>query len=265
MASVGEIFRYLDQKAPFSYQLDYDNAGFLLGREEAEVSRVLVALDASDVVVEEAIAQGVQLLVTHHPIIWGKLSALTDHDTTGRRLLQLLDAGIAVISTHTNLDMVEGGVNTVLAAALHLQHPIPLQQDGVDAAGQPYGLGRVGVRAAGETSPALFAQEVKAALGLQGLRLMDAGRPVLRVAVGGGACGSMLAEVLAQGCDTFVSAEFKHDVYLEAQAQGVNLIDAGHYGTEALVCPVLVDWLRAGFPTLKVLLSAREGEVFSYT
>lgn len=264
MASVGDVYRFLDQCAPFSYQLDFDNAGFLLGREDAQVSSVLVALDLTEEVLEEAIKQSVNLIVTHHPVIWGKLSSVTDRDLTGRKLLRLVEHEIAVISAHTNLDTVEGGVNTVLARTLGLTETSPLHEDGLDEKGQPYGIGRVGVREAGETTLLDFAQEVKTALQLDGVRFMDAGRTVHRVAVGGGACGGMLSDVLRAGCDTFVTSELKHDVFLDAKARGINLIDAGHYGTETVVCPVLADWLQEAFPNLTVKISTKQGEVFSY-
>lgn len=264
MARVKDIYAFLEGKAPFSLQLDFDNAGFLVGRSEAPVQRLLVALDITPEVIAEAADMQAQLIVSHHPVIWGQLSAVTDGDLTGRRLLALIESGIAAICAHTNLDAVEGGVNSALAERLSLLAPVPLVQDGVDEAGRPYGIGRVGLRAGGETTLAAFAGEVKERLQLQSVRLMDAGRPVHKVAVGGGACGGMIPEALAHGCDTFVTSDLKHDQYLEARALGINLIDAGHYSTETVVCPVLADWLRAAFPEVDVRRSARQGEVFSY-
>ena len=90
------------------------------------------------------------------------------------------------------------------------------------------------------------------------------GVPVQKVAVGGGACGSMLAEAQGMGCDTFLTADLKHDIYLEARALGINLLDAGHYSTETVVCPVVAGWLEAAFPELQVTVSQRQGEVFQY-
>ena len=84
-----------------------------------------------------------------------------------------------------------------------------------------------------------------------------------RVAVGGGACGGMLSDAAAKGCDTFVTADVKYDVFLTARALGVNLIDAGHFSTENVVCPVLASWLGEGFPEVEVVLSQRHKEVFS--
>ena len=129
--------------------------------------------------------------------------------------------------------------------------------------GTPYGIGRVGLRAGGAASLAEFAREMKELLHVPGVRFLDAGKPVHKVAVGGGSCGSMLSQVAAHGCDTFVTADLKHDMYLEARDLGVNLLDAGHHATEALICPVVADWLREAFPAVAVEVTRHQGEVFA--
>ena len=91
---------------------------------------------------------------------------------------------------------------------------------------------------------------------------MEAGRPVHRVAVGGGACASMLSDALAAGCDTFVTADVKYDQYLEAKALGINLMDAGHFATEDVVCPALVQFLARQFPEAEVRRAETHREVY---
>ncbi|MEG2119875.1 MAG: Nif3-like dinuclear metal center hexameric protein, partial [Pseudoflavonifractor sp.] len=132
-----------------------------------------------------------------------------------------------------------------------------------DAEGVPYGIGRVG-QVKHPMPLSEFAAHVKARLGAGGVRLVDCGKPVCRVAVGGGACGDLLPDAVSAGCDTFVTADVKYDGFLAAKALGLNLIDAGHYPTENVVCPVLVEWLQAGFPEIPVLQSKCHNEVFSY-
>ena len=265
MATVKDIFTYLDKKAPFRYQADFDNAGFLAGHGAQIVDRVLVALDITPRTIQEAAEKNCQLIVAHHPVIWGQIGRVTDETTTGQNLLALIEHGIAAICAHTNLDAVEGGVNTALAARLGLQDTVPLEEEGIDENGVPYGVGRVGTLPVSRPMAlADFAALLKNALDLEGVRVLDAGAPVCKVAVGGGACGSMLPLVKAMGCDTFVTSDLKHDLYLEARARGVNLLDAGHYSTETVVCPVLADWLREGFPGLAVMVSETQGEVFAY-
>ena len=262
VTTVGEVYKFLQEKTPFELQEDFDNAGFLVGREGIQVSKILVALDITEPVVEEAAEQGAQLIVAHHPVIFGSLRSITDRTVTGRVLLSLAERGIAAICAHTNLDAVEGGVNDALALRLGLTDIEQLNQKGVDGQGRAYGIGRVG--RVSEQPLYDFAMGVKRLLGSNGLRLVDGGKPVRKVAVGGGACANMLEDVLAKGCDTFVTSDVKYNHFLEAKAQGLNLIDAGHFPTEDVVCPVLLDWLAERFPQISVSISKRHHEVFSY-
>lgn len=106
----------------------------------------------------------------------------------------------------------------------------------------------------------VFARRIKEALHAGGLRVYDAGREVDKVAVGGGSCGSMLPDVQASGCDTFITSDVKYDVFLEAKALGINLIDAGHFPTEDLICNVLVRRLRDRFPDIITQKSQCHGD-----
>ena len=264
MATVRDIFAQMDQWAPFETQMDFDNAGFLVGRGEREVRKILVSLDITEPVADEAAEWGADLIVAHHPVIFHPVKRLTDETPTGRTLLALAERGIAAICAHTNLDAVAGGVNDALAQKLGLVQIEQLHQDGVDASGRPYGIGRVGNTVGAPMYAPAFAAFVKEALGANGVRYVDARRPVRRVAVGGGACADMLRDALALGCDTFVTADVKYNGFLDAKALGVNLIDAGHYPTEQVVCPVLAKWLSSGFPQVEIVPTNRHKEVFSY-
>ena len=259
MATVKDVWNLLDRKAPFRTQMDFDNAGFLVGRGDQQVTRVLVALDITPEVIREAAEKGCQLILAHHPVIM--VTDLCDHQMLSD---MHIEQGIAAICAHTNLDAAEGGVNTALALRLGLRDQVPLAVDGTDEAGRPYGVGRVGQLEGGPMTVDHFARRAKETLGLSGIRVLDAGVPVQRVAVGGGACGSMLPQVRAMGCDTFLTADLKHDLYLEAREAGMNLLDAGHYSTEAVVCPVIAQWVREAFPDLWVEVAENQGEVFEY-
>ena len=161
----------------------------------------------------------------------------------------------------TNLS--QGGVNVCLAQALELTDLEQLHQDGVDRSGQPYGIGRVGnVSANNSLSAGEYAAFVKEKLHAAGVRFADGGKPVRRVAVGGGSCGSMLADAAAAGCDTFVTADVKYDQFLEARALGITLMDAGHYATENVVCPKIVQYLSLKFPGIPVKISQTHQEAY---
>ena len=264
MASVKDIHQILDTWAPFQIQMDFDNAGFLVGRGDREVSKILVALDITPEVAREAAEWGAQLVVSHHPVIFHPAKSVTDGDFTGLTLLTLIEGGVAAICAHTNLDAVAGGVNDALAHRLDLVQIEPLKQGGVDASGRPYGIGRIGNTVGAPMYAPAFAAFVKQQLGANGVRYVDARRPVRRVAVGGGACADLLSDALALGCDTFVTADVKYNGFLDAKALGINLIDAGHYPTEQVVVPVLAKWLSDAFPKVEVFVTARHKEAFSY-
>jgi len=253
MATVCEIRDALFAAAPAYMKMDWDNVGLLCGRADREVRRVLVALDPMLDTLEEASELGAELVVTHHPVIFEGVKAVTDETVTGRNLLFLIENGIAAINLHTNLDCAPGGVNDCLAELLGLQDVRVLNPAGTDEQGRPYGLLRAGTVPLAALPD--FAAFVREKLGCPGLRWADGGRPVRLVAVGGGSCGSEMDDVLRAGCDTFVTADLKYNHFEEAKYRGLNLVDAGHFETENPVCGRIEAVLRAAFPGLEVLRS----------
>lgn len=263
MAKVKDIYRCIDEFAPFSTQMSFDNAGLLVGGEEEEVTKLLLTLDITLPVIEEAAAWGAQLIVSHHPVIFDPVKRIVAGDPTGEKLAALLRHGLSAICAHTNLDVALGGVNDALAQVLGLKDCTVLEPMGTDREGRVYGLGRAGM-ADKEYSFTDFAGHVKERLGSNGVRFVDPCRPVRRVAVGGGSCGSCLGEAWKQGCDVLVTADVKYDVFLEAKALGMGLIDAGHFPTENVVLPVLEERLNTAFPAVECRRSTVHHEVFSY-
>ena len=252
MATVADILKYIESIAPPYMAESWDNVGLLCGRKEKPVSRILVALDPFNTVIREAIDLGADLIVTHHPLIFrDKLMAINEDTPTGESLLTLMENGIAAINAHTNLDLAPGGVNDILAAKLGLQNVTILNPEGVNEAGEPYGLLRSGTVG-------------KQALGCQGLRYVDGGKPVSRVAVGGGSCADGMYEVAAAGCDTFVTADVKYNQFRSAFELGLNLIDAGHFHTENPTMPILAEKLRAAFPETEVIFSANHTDCMNF-
>lgn len=263
MASVKEVYAIIDKIAPFNTQEGFDNAGFLVGREDREVKRILVALDITGEVVEEAVHWGAELIVSHHPVIFNPINSVTDKTIAGRVLLALTENKIAAICAHTNLDAAHGGVNGCLAQALELSEIGQLCQAGTDDRGRPYGIGRTGTAHQPGLPAGQYAAFVKEKLGSACVRFVDGGHPVQKVAVGGGACGSMLEDALAKGCDTFVTADLKYNQFLEAKALGLTLLDAGHFPTENVVCAPLARRLCKEFPQVEVRVSLVHREVYS--
>ena len=261
MITVADILKYMETIAPSRMAEDWDKIGLNCGRKSKKVNKILVALDPFPHVCREAIQIGADLLVTHHPLVW-EPGFITDETIQGKCILSLTEHGIAHINAHTNLDCAPGGVNDTLAQRLQLRDITIAEPSGVDENGQPWGLLRIGSTPAQPLDA--FITTVKNTLCCDGLRYVDAGKDVRRVAVGGGACGSEIMQALNAGCDTFVTADIKYNQFWNAKELGINLIDAGHFHTENPVCSILQKKLAKHFPNIEVVISEIHRDCVKY-
>jgi dinuclear metal center YbgI/SA1388 family protein len=263
MTTVNDILNALVVFAPYEAAENWDNNGLILGDKAATVSRVLVALDVTGAVIGEAAALGAQLIVTHHGPLYDGIKTVTLDTAVGKVVSAVLRNGLSVISMHTNLDSVPGGVTETFAKKAGLSGPFEVFSNVTTLAdGRISGLGRVSDL--GKPVPvAAFAQSVAQALGSAVTRYADAGHPARRVGVVSGGGASYLRDAVQAGCDTFLTGEAKHGAFLEARELGVNLIEAGHFHTENVIVPVLADLLRKGFPRVEVLVSEKHAAPFA--
>lgn len=255
MPTVKEIEKSLFSWAPLELAESWDNVGLLVGSGEAPVTKVLIALDITEEVVAEAIERGCELIVAHHPVMnctWHKVQNVLDDNKQGRIITKLLQNGVSAICMHTNLDAADGGVNDCLAEILDLHDTIPLNSEKI---------GRVGTLSCEKGLEEYLSFVVKS-LGCNGLRYKDCGKRVHRVAVGGGACGDFIDQAIALGCDTFVTSDLSYHEYLDTQ--GLNLIDAGHFPTENIVCPAIAAFVSKQFTGIKPFISTSHKDVIQY-
>ncbi len=227
-----EVQDYLDGVMPFASAEDWDNVGLLVGSPDTAVCGILVTLDVTPAAIAAAERVGANLIVSHHPVIFSPLKRLAAEDIVYR----LAAAGIAVISVHTNLD--KDSVNDVLAARLGLCDVTPTAD----------GICRVGHLP--QPLPAAdFAAQVGAALATA-VRT-NGGGEVATVALCGGSGGDFLPGLVGTA-DAFVTGEVKHHEWLEANAHGLTVVEAGHYATEVPVVEPLAQRLAAAFPAVTV-------------
>lgn len=261
MATIADILACIETFAPVSMKEPWDNVGLNCGHPGKEVSTILVSLDPSHEACLEAKEVGAELLLTHHSLIW-KPGFITDATPWGRDVLFLIENGIACVNAHTNLDECPGGVNDELARILGLQNVSVIQPRGIDASGQEWGLLHMG-----EVEPQSledFLPFVKSVLGTPVLRYADGGKPVHRVAVGGGSCGTEFMDAVNAGCDTFITADVKYNQFWDAQSNGITIIDAGHFYTENPVVAVLAQKVQAAFPEIKVIISKNHRDCMKF-
>ena len=243
--TVRELYAFFEEKIPRALSCDWDNDGLMVCPDDTrEVRRVLVALDITAAVAEQAIREGYDLVVSHHPLIFHPLKAVAPGEATVNKVIRLLTSGVSAMSFHTRLDAVAGGVNDVLANAIGLQNITPFGKNGEE-------MGRIGTLAA-PMSLREFAELVKRATGAKQVQISSNGKPVFKVAVlgGGGAGESGAAE--AAGADTYLTGDLRHDQLTEAPERGMNMVQGGHFFTENLVCDRIRELLLEADSTLTV-------------
>lgn len=235
LATCKDIADAMERFAPPVLREDWDNVGLLLGSFGQSVSKVLVTLDVLDNVVEEALANRADMIVSHHPVIFKGVKRLNDGDKAGKRLLTLIRSGIAVYAAHTNLDAAEGGTNDVLFDALGLLNKEGLKPSGHE--GYPFACGRVG-NLPEATTLAAFAARVRGAVSAEYVTYSgEDNAPVRRVGLctGAGAAAEYFALAKEKGCDAYVTGDVTHHAAQAALDMGLCVVDATHYYTEMIV------------------------------
>lgn len=237
--TVRELYEILNEKIPPSLSCPWDNDGLMCCPDGTrKVGRVLITLDVTEAAVDYAVRGGYDLILSHHPMIFKGLRAVNEEQYIARKTIRLIREGISVMSFHTRLDAVEGGVNDTLAALLGLRDVSPFGEEAI---------GRIGTLPA-PISAREFAERVKALLHAPAVFLGDAGRPVSRVALLGGSGGDDLSAAKAAGADTYLSGNLGYHDMTDAPEAGMNLLEAGHYFTEQPVTKTLKQMLLAILP-----------------
>ena len=241
--TVKDIYKRLDMRIPKELSEPWDNDGVMCCADFLqEVNKVIITLDVTEDVVDYAIESCVDLIISHHPLIFKPLTSVCESNHVGRKVIKLLENGITVLSFHTRLDKVVGGVNDKLCDLLGIKDAIPFGEGD---------LGRIGYI---ESERLLddFAYHVKDTLDADVVRVADALNPVRHVAVVGGDGKSYVKDAIALGADTYVSGRIGYNVMEEAAEMGINLIEAGHYFTEQPITEFLRDLLISYDPSLSI-------------
>ena len=221
--TVKELYAEFSRIIPRELSEEWDNDGLMCSADtSAEVRRVLCVLDVTEEIVDYAIEQCFDLIVSHHPLIFRPIASVTEDNPTARKVIKLIESGISVFSFHTRADKVSGGVNDSLCDLLGMYDTEPCG-DGE--------LGRLG-ELDEEMSLEDFAYKLKETIGADAVRYADGYNTVRRVAVVGGDGKSYIAAAVAAGADTFVSGRIGYNAMEEASERGINLVEAGHYFTE---------------------------------
>lgn len=241
-----KIFEVTEERYPREYACDWDNVGLLAGDREREVQTVYIALDATDEVIEAAIQAKADLLLTHHPMIFGSIKRVTTDDYVGKRLIRLIQNGITYYAMHTNYDVC--GMAELSAKLLGLTDTVVLEE-----VYNGEGIGRVG-RLSEVMTLKECAELVKERFHLPNVKVF--GEPdsrVERAAISPGSGKSMAGPALAAGVEVLITGDIDHHTGIDMKDQGLAIIDAGHYGIEHIYIEDMKEFLGDRFPELTVI------------
>ena len=245
---VKDIIKEIEDFAPLSIQETWDNSGLCVGSPEDEVTSVLLALDCTPSLVDEAVACGADMIVTHHPLIFSGLKKISLHDMTGLAVIKAIKAGIAIYAAHTNADKVLGGVSGAMAERLGLKNIAILSDEG-----EGTGLGVVGDLA----EPLTAEQAVALVKEKFSIRTLKTSRPVegliTRVAMCGGSGGSLIGAALKSGAELYISGDISYHNYFTQE--NFMLMDIGHYESEIDIVDILFALIKKKFPTFAVRIT----------
>lgn len=244
-----EIIRILEEQYPLSYAESWDNPGFLVGDLEWEVEKIFLALDVTDETLEAAVKAGADMMLTHHPLIFSGIKSVRADNLIGNRIIRAIQNRISCYAMHTNFDVL--GMADLSADLLDLTHrqvlEVTYQEDG-----KQEGIGRVGnlERPMHLSDLGAF---VKARFGLPFVKLYgDLGKKVERVAVCTGSGKSLMKDVLRSGAQVYVTGDMDYHSAIDAVAQGIGIVDAGHYGTEYIFMAYMEERLKCWLPQIEV-------------
>ena len=244
---VRDIISVIEDLAPASIQESWDNSGLVIGSPEQEVKGVLIGLDCTPRLVDEAVSCGADMIVTHHPLIFGGLKKISPKDPVGLAVIKAVSAGIAA---HTTADKVLGGVSGTMARRLGLVNISVLDEEG-----DGVGLGAVGDLEEPVGSEE-FIEKVKKAFNLPVVRCSSpSGITVRRVAMCGGSGSSLIPNAISSGAQAFICGDVSYHHFFTPN--GFMIMDIGHFEGEVEICDVLFSLLRKNFPTFAVRTSEK--------
>lgn len=223
-----ELCKLIEKSFPLYIAKDYDNVGLLVGRETNDIKKVLVSLEVTEKVIDEAIEKNADIIVSHHPLIFKPLKKITDSSYVSNMVFKLIENKIGLYAAHTNFDGANGGMNDILCEELQLANIEYIEDKG------GYGIGRIGVL----NEPMNFNDfclYLKKKFNIESLIVSgDLNKTINKVGVVGGSGSDFLRDCLRSGCDCLVTGDVKHHIALDYSNMGINIVDLTHYASEII-------------------------------
>lgn len=239
------IIKAFEELAPLPLAEEWDNSGLLIGSKDKEINRVYIALDATDDVVNDAIENEVDLLLTHHPLIFKSLKSITEDEFIGRRIIKLIQNNVSYYTMHTNFDVA-------VMADLAADYLRLSQKEALEKTDELHGIGKVGLLPS-EMGLKELCEYVKKAFSLEHVKVFgDTSKLIKKVAIMPGSGKSYIKNTLHSQADVMITGDIDHHDGIDGVAQGLIIIDAGHYGIEHIFVDFMKQFIEDRFLGIKV-------------
>jgi dinuclear metal center YbgI/SA1388 family protein len=260
--TIQDIYKILDEYAPFSLQESYDNSGLLAGDPQQTVKTVVLTLDITIPVIEEAVQKDADLILAHHPVIWTPLRSISP----SHPVWHLVRHNIGAICSHTCFDIAAGGLNDAFGQRLRKFIPMQEKNDPLTVLSGERNLGNCADLTAPADAEALAAN-LKEALGCISLRYIRGRKAgaIRRIAWCTGSGGDLIQDAMQAGADALITGDCKHSVWAEAQNRNFTLFDCGHFETEVIIIEQFRRILEKSAPELHIIDSAVGSKPFFQT
>lgn len=260
MRIVNDVIKEMEKIAPTYLKEDFDNVGLMVGDRSKEVKKVLLALDCTLNVIEEAKRENADLIITHHPLIFRRPSNITTDTLQGKKIIELIKNDISLYSSHTNLDSVENGLNSTIVSLLGFEEGAILEANKKE---QSAGIGRL-VSLNESISLEQLVDKVKKALSINHLRVVNGNDKITKIAIINGSGQDFIGKAVSLGADCIITGDTTYHFASDYKELGISILDVGHFASEQLVFFNVMKKLEEKFRDIEFITSKVEEDPFNF-
>lgn len=262
MKKVKDIIRIMEEFAPKTLKEDFDNVGLMVGDRNKEVKKILLALDCTLNVIQEAKEEKVDLIITHHPLIFRKPSNITTDTLIGKKIIELIKNDISLYSSHTNLDSAENGLNETIVNLLGYSTKELIEVNKM-ARNDNEGLGRI-VRLEDFIKLEDLIKDVKEKLNVKSLKVVNGCEKVKNIAIINGSGSDFFEKAYRKGADCIITGDTTYHYASDYKELGVSIIDTGHFSSEWIVFLEVMNKLKYNLKDIEILISSKSEDPYTF-
>lgn len=262
MKKIKDIIRIMEEFAPKTLKEDFDNVGLMVGDRNKEVKKILLALDCTLDVIKEAKEKSVDLIITHHPLIFRKPSSITTDTLIGKKIIELIKNDISLYSSHTNLDSAENGLNETIVNLLGYSTNELIEVNKM-ARNDNEGLGRI-VRLEDFIKLEDLIEDIKEKLNVKSLKVVKGCEKVKNIAIINGSGSDFFEKAYKKGADCIITGDTTYHYASDYKELGVSIIDTGHFSSEWIVFLEVINKLTDKLQDIEILISTKSEDPYTF-